>query len=169
MRLRGPFFFGKGSKRRCENAKEKKRKIFMKFTTLALAASVALAVASPAYADTIAINLGSAAIAQNAAQATNQVAGSVAVAVGSVSGSSEVASTAISGVNMANLDVDVTQAGSLFNGNGMTNAVSQSLQNATNQASLSLAGSGSVSNYSSLSSMAANLANNATVNVTVHQ
>ena len=140
------------------------------FGSIALIA--AALIGTQASAETVDVNLGIAGISQNVSEITGQTSTSVAIAVGEVTSSSEVASTAINAVNLANLDVDVAQAddaAGLADINALASGAVQNLTQATSQAATSLAGSGSVSNGSSLTSMAANLANSATVSVRVRQ
>lgn len=136
---------------------------------ISVAAAALVFAAAPAFADDIVINVGGTAVAQSAAQVTNQAAASAAIAVGNVSDHSDVSSTALNGVNMATVNSTLVQTSDWIDGNLQLTGVNQQLQAATNQAALSIAGSGSVSGASSLTSMGANLANNANVTVTVRQ
>lgn len=151
----------------------RKQRISEMYKTIIVAAAAAAALLSaavPANAAVVNLNIGAASIDQDVMQETNQGAASIALAIGTVHDGSDVSSDAINGVNLASMDMSVDQTtGGFLNGNLLLGSVDQTLNDVTNQGAFSLAGSGSVYNGSSLSSLAANIANQASVTINVTQ
>lgn len=134
-----------------------------------IAAAATMMTAAPAFASTLDINLGGALANQTQNGAVGQAAISAAVAVGNVGSATDVSSTAVNGAQMADVTNTVSQSASLLDGNATLTRVNQTVNGAIGQVGLSVAGSGSISDHASLSSTMANLGQNASIKVSVHQ
>ena len=140
------------------------KKLFLSaIGTIAMIAGV-----SAASAATLDINLQASGISQVQRGDVTQRALSAAAAIGSTANDTSVSSTAVSAAQLATMDLSVNQGdGGLVNGNGLLSGIDQTVVGAVDQASASLAGTGSLGAGSSISSTAANLGQSATMNVRV--
>ncbi|MES2668509.1 MAG: hypothetical protein V4644_02385 [Patescibacteria group bacterium] len=140
----------------------------MKKMMIAAVSSAALFIALPAMAQTVVnVNLTGTNVAQNAAAPVAQTSRSASLAIGSATNSA-IESTALSALNLASIDFTVDQNSDFGNLNAQVLEVAQLANSTVNQTAESLAGSGALGN-SSLTSLAAAIANNTNVTVGVTQ
>lgn len=139
-----------------------------KFLSFAMISAAAL-IATPAMASTVSFDLSKLTIAENVNGPVNQTAISVAARVGSVGNNDTVDSTAATIANNGSLDATISQSASFLDANGLVSGMTQNVNGSLNQMAVSLAGTGSTGSYSSLTSTAATIGNNASMTVKVKQ
>ncbi len=139
----------------------------MKKFLIASAAIAAAMIAAPAFAGEVDINLGAVAIEQQSVAPVAQQARSAVLAIGDAV-ESTLDSTALSGLNMASIEESVAQGANLVDGNGLVTNVGQVTGSTVNQVAQSLVGSGGLDTSTS-TGLAATIANQASVKVTVTQ
>ena len=141
-----------------------------KFFSGIIAASALAMAAGHAAAAEYDINLSGISSAQVQTGDVTQAALSAAAAVGTTGNDVDISSTAVNAAQIANVSSDVSQSvDGTVNGNGQLALVGQSVEGAVTQASASIAGSGDLGAGSSITSLAANLGQSASVSLKVTQ